>query len=105
MSTPNGNTNQPEKIASPIPGEARNLLEKLRPFRGIPLSVTVELGRSKLKLRDLLTLQYHSVFPLDQSAGSRLNVYVNGVLLGKGEPVVAEDQIGIRIDEILDSQH
>jgi flagellar motor switch protein FliN/FliY len=84
------------------PQETRQVNERLKPFRTIPMEVAVELGRGKLKLRDLLGLKYHSVFPLKEMAGSRLSVYVNGVLLGKAEPVVLEDRIGIKIDEIAD---
>ena len=68
------------------------------------MNISVELGRGKINLRDLLGLRYHSVFTLNQNAGTKLNVYVNGVLLGKGEPVVLDDRMGIKIDEILDSQ-
>jgi flagellar motor switch protein FliN/FliY len=84
--------------------ETRQTSERLKPFRTIPMEVAVELGRGKLKLRDLLGLKYHSVFPLNEIAGSRLNVFINGVLLGKAEPVVLEDRIGIKIDEIADTE-
>jgi flagellar motor switch protein FliN/FliY len=85
------------------PPEIRQTAERLKPFRAIPMDLSVELGRGKLKLRDLLGLKYHSVFPLEETAGSRLKVYVNGVLLGKAEPVVLEDRMGIKIDEIADT--
>jgi flagellar motor switch protein FliN/FliY len=103
-STPHAGTSPSEKPKSGIPPECRSLLEQLKPFRKIPMNVSVELGRGKLNLRDLLELRYHSIFKLDQHAGARLNVFVNGVLLGRGEPVVLEDHMGIKIDEIADSQ-
>jgi flagellar motor switch protein FliN/FliY len=81
-----------------------NALEKLKPFRSIPMELSIELGRGKLKLRELLNLQYHSVFRLEQLAGSRLNIFLNGVPLAKGEPVVIEDRVGIKIDEIVDNE-
>src|SRR5262245_39075277 len=84
--------------------EIRQTTERLKPLRTLPVEITVELGRGKLKLRDLLGLKYHSVFPLKEMAGSALNVYVNGVLLGKAAPVVLEDRIGIKIDEIADTE-
>ena len=93
-----------ERNKNVIPAEYRNALEQLRPFRKIPMSLQVELGRGVLSLRDLLGLRYHSVFVLDQIAGAKLNVYLNGVPLGKGEPVVLDDHMGIKLDEILDSQ-
>ena len=64
------------------------------------MELSIELGRGKLKLRDLLKLEYHSVFALDTNAGGKLNLYINGILLAKGEPVVVDNQMGIRIDEI-----
>ena len=93
-----------EKGRNAIPVEARNVLEQLKPFRKIPMSLQVELGRGKLSLRDLLGLRYQSVFPLDQNVGARLDVFLNGVLLAKGEPVIMDDRMGIKVDEILDSQ-
>jgi flagellar motor switch protein FliN/FliY len=80
------------------------VLERLKPFRTIPMELSIELGRGKLKLRDLLNLQYHSVFRLEQAAGSPMNVLLNGVLLAKGEPVVIEDRVGIKIDEVVDTE-
>ena len=86
------------------PLEARSILDQLKPFRAIPMELTIELGRGKLRLRDLLSLQYHSVFRLEQTAGSRLNVLLNGIPLAKGEPVVIEERVGIKIDEIVDTE-
>ena len=85
------------------PIQTRPVVELLKPFGTIPVELSVELGRGKLKLRDLLGLQYHSVFVLDQLAGSRLNAFINGVPLAKAEPVVVENRVGIKIDEILET--
>ena len=89
---------------SALAADARSILEQLRPYRGVPIDVCVELGRGKLRLRDLLELRYHSVFALDESAGSKLTVHINGIPIAKGEPVILDDQVGIKIDEILDMQ-
>jgi len=89
---------------STLSADARSILEQLKPYREIPINVSIELGKGKLRLRDLLELRYHSVFALDENAGSKLTVYVNGIPIGKGEPVILDDQVGIKIDEILDSQ-
>jgi flagellar motor switch protein FliN len=77
----------------------------IRSFRHVPVEVTVEVGRGTLKIRDLVSLRYHSIFELDRNAGSKLDVYVNGVFIAKGEPVVVNDQVGIKIDEILESEN
>ena len=93
-----------EDNKTPESMEARGVLDQLKPFRTIPMELTIELGRGKLKLRDLLNLQYHSVFRLEQAAGSRLNILLNGIPLAKGEPVVNEERVGIKIDEIVDNE-
>ena len=78
------------------------LLAALRPLRDVPMLLTVELGRGRLKLGDLLGLKFHSIFELDKNAGAKLDLYVNGVPLGKGDPVVVEDRLGIKINDIAD---
>ena len=103
-STPDNSTTAADKNAALLSAEAKSVLDQLRPFRSIPITLSVELGRGKLKLRDLLELRYHSVFPLDENAGAKLTVYANGIPLGKGEPVILEKQVGIKLDEILDAQ-
>lgn len=102
-SSPDNSTSPNEKNAS-LSADARSILEQLKPFRTIPMNVSIELGRGKLRLRDLLDLRYHSVFALDENAGAKLSVYVNGIPIGKGEAVILDDQVGIKIDEILDLQ-
>ena len=98
------NTNTPKDEQQTLePMEGRPVMDLLKPFRSIPMELSVELGRSKLTLRELLGLQYHSVFTLDQIAGSRLNAFINGVPLAKAEPVVVENRVGIKIDEILET--
>jgi flagellar motor switch protein FliN len=76
--------------------------EALRRFRRAPLLVTVELGRGKLNIRNLLELGYHSLVPVNRPAGSNLDIRVNGCLLGKGEPVIYENKVGIKIETIVD---
>jgi len=82
--------------------EAMAAQHGLRAFRGVPVDLSIELGRGKLKLRDLLRLQYHSVFTLDKPAGASLDLYANGILLGRGEPTFEEERVGIRINEIVE---
>ena len=102
-SLPDSNTSLNERNST-LSADARSILEQLKPYRGVPINVSIELGKGKLRLRDLLELRYHSVFALDENAGSKLTVYVNGIPIAKGEPVILDDQVGIKIDEILDSQ-
>src|SRR5690606_31150441 len=63
----------------------------------IPVQLTVELGRTKLSIRNLLQLAHGSVVELDGLAGEPMDVLVNGTLIAQGEVVVVNDKFGIRL--------
>lgn len=67
----------------------------------IPLEVTVELGRVKMVVRDVVELGSGSIVEIDKAAGEPVDVMVNGRLVARGEVVVIEDNFGVRITEIL----
>ena len=67
----------------------------------IPLDVTVELGRVRMLIKDVLELSSGSIIELDRVAGEPVDLLVNGRLVAKGEVVVIEDNFGIRITEIM----
>ena len=67
----------------------------------IPLNVSVELGRSKVIIKDLLQLGQGSVLELDKLAGEPLEVLVNGKLVARGEVVVVNEKFGIRLTDII----
>ena len=67
----------------------------------IPLHITVELGRTKILIKNLLQLTQGSIIELDGLAGETLNVLVNGCLIAHGEVVVVNDQFGIRLCDIV----
>lgn len=67
----------------------------------IPLEVTVELGRTKMIINDMLQLTQGSVVELSKNAGETVEIYVNQKLLGKGEVIVVNDRFGVRITEII----
>lgn len=67
----------------------------------IPLEVTVELGRVRMLIKDVLELSSGSIIELDRVAGEPVDLLVNGRLIAKGEVVVIEDNFGIRLTEIL----
>jgi len=67
----------------------------------IPLEVTVELGRARLTLRELLALTAGSVVELGKLAGEPLDVLVNGKLVARGEAVMANDKFGVRLTDIV----
>lgn len=67
----------------------------------VDLAVTVELGRVRLKVRDLLRLTEGSVVELDRAAGAPVDVLVNGSLVARGDVVIVDDELGVRITELL----
>lgn len=67
----------------------------------IPLQVSVELGRAKVVIKDLLQLGQGSVLELDKLAGEPLEVLVNGKLVARGEVVVVNEKFGIRLTDII----
>jgi flagellar motor switch protein FliN len=67
----------------------------------IPIQITVELGRTKLSIRNLLQLAHGSVVELDGMAGEPMDVLVNGTLIAQGEVVVVNDKFGIRLTDII----
>ena len=67
----------------------------------VPLQVTVELGRTRKLIRDILELAPGSVIELDKLAGEAVDILVNGKLIAKGEVVVIDDNFGVRITEII----
>lgn len=67
----------------------------------VPLDITVELGRTRMTIRQLLALGPGSVVELDKEAGEALDIMVNGQLLARGEAVVVNDRFGIRITDIV----
>ena len=67
----------------------------------VPLRVTVELGRTRMSVRQVLELQSGSVVELDRLAGEPVDVMVNDRLMARGEVVVVDDKFGIRITEIV----
>lgn len=67
----------------------------------IPLKVTVELGRSKMAIREILQLAQGSVVELSKFAGEPLEVLVNDKLIARGEVVVVNEKFGIRLTDII----
>jgi flagellar motor switch protein FliN/FliY len=67
----------------------------------IPVQLTVELGRTRVPIRNLLQLAQGSVVELDRLAGEPLDVLVNGCLIAQGEVVVVNDKFGIRLTDVL----
>ncbi|WP_144143677.1 flagellar motor switch protein FliN [Paraburkholderia sp. BCC1884] len=80
------------------PTSTRNDIEMIL---DIPVQMTVELGRTKIAIRNLLQLAQGSVVELDGMAGEPMDVLVNGCLIAQGEVVVVNDKFGIRLTDII----
>ena len=86
-----------EASDSPPPGEKRRLDLLL----DVPLDLSVELGRTRMTIQDLLGLGPGSVIELDKIAGEALDILVNDRLVARGEAVVVNDKFGVRITDIV----
>lgn len=67
----------------------------------IPITLSMEIGRTKLSIRNLLQLNRGSVVELDRLAGEPLDVLVNGTLVARGEVVVVNEKFGIRVTDVV----
>lgn len=67
----------------------------------VPLEVTVEIGRTKRQVREILDIRQGSIIELDKQAGDPVDIFVNGQLIAKGDVVVIDDNFGVRITEII----
>ncbi len=70
-------------------------------LHGVAMEVTVELGRTRLSVRDLLALSPGDVLELDRAAGSPADLLVNGRLIARGEVVVVDEDFALRVTEIV----
>jgi len=82
-------------------GAKANTMQDFDLILDIPVQMTVELGRTKISIRNLLQLAHGSVVELDGLAGEPMDVMVNGTLIAQGEVVVVNDKFGIRLTDII----
>lgn len=74
---------------------------KLDVVLDIPVNISMEIGRTKISIRNLLQLNQGSVVELDRLAGEPMDVLVNGTLIARGEVVVVNEKFGIRLTDII----
>jgi len=111
---PEGDASAPEpraagKKKSPKGGESATLkpleaavgADRLDLLSNIEMDVTAELGRTRMTVRELLSLVPGTVVELDRMAGSPIDLFVNGTLIARGEVVVIDEEFGVRISEII----
>lgn len=91
-----------DRIFQPLSGtDAHGQSRELDVIMEIPVTLSVELGRTRMTIRELLDLAKGSVVELDGLAGEPMNILINGYLIAQGEVVVVEDKYGIRITDII----
>jgi len=83
------------------PSAAENQSRRLELLLDVPLDLSVELGRTRMSIQDLLNLSPGSVVELDKIAGEPLDILVNDRLIARGEAVVVNDKFGVRITDIV----
>ena len=101
-------TLNPEETAELLRGEpdrsdtgADSLVRDLEFLYEVPLQVSVEVGRARILLKDLLQMGEGYVVELDKMAGEPLDLYVNGRLIARGEAVRIGDKFGIKLTEVV----
>ncbi|MOA26302.1 Flagellar motor switch protein FliN [compost metagenome] len=83
------------------PQDTSGSLQDIDLILDIPVKLTVELGRTKMTIKELLRLSQGSVVALDGLAGEPLDIMINGYLIAQGEVVVVADKFGVRITDII----
>jgi flagellar motor switch protein FliN len=108
------NPDSPENITPELPADSGSVFKDLNMgdvseenpqsidfILDIPVQLTVELGRTKMPIKNLVRLTQGSVVPLNTNVAEPLDVYVNGTLVAKAEIVVIQDKFGIRLTDII----
>lgn len=97
---------QPAQIFKQFSGEGQISSEPqgFDMIMDIPVALTVELGRTKIPIRNLLQLAHGSIVELDGLAGEPMDVLINGTLIAQGEVVVVNEKFGIRLTDIITTQ-
>lgn len=90
-----------QSVFKPLAGATSGSGNDIDLIMDVPVQLTVELGRTRLTIKNLLQLGQGSVVELDGLAGEPMDIFVNGYLIAQGEVVVVEDKYGIRLTDII----
>ena len=85
----------------PVNALGKEQAQNLELILGVPLQVTVEIGRTQRKVQEILEFSKGSLLVLDKLAGDQVDLFVNGKCIAKGDVVVIDDNFGVRITEIV----
>ena len=91
----------PATFANFSPSPVNSVSSDLNMVLDIPVQLTVELGRTRIPIKNILQLAQGSVVELEAMAGEPMDVLVNGFLIAQGEVVVVNDKFGIRLTDIV----
>lgn len=92
-------------VLEPLPpAAAAATVQNIELLMGVQLEVTVEIGRTRLAIRDVLALAPGSIVELDKLAGEKVDVLVNGQPIAQGEVVVVDENFGVRITDVVSRQ-
>lgn len=89
-------------VTHPKPMSGEDMASKLGRINNVEMALTVEIGRTRMSVRDVLSLEPGAVVELDRSAGAPADILLNGRLIALGEVVVMDQDYGVRITQILD---
>jgi flagellar motor switch protein FliN len=92
---------EPASFANFTPNSGAGGVNDINLILDIPVQLTVELGRTRIPIKNILQLAQGSVVELDALAGEPMDVLVNGYLIAQGEVVVVNDKFGIRLTDIV----
>jgi len=92
---------EPSAEGGPAPADVSPEDLKLDVILDVPVTVSMEIGRTQVNIRNLLQLNQGSVIELDRFAGEPMDVLVNGTLIAHGEVVVVNDKFGIRLTDVI----
>ncbi len=81
--------------------QGRNTEQGIDLLLDIPLQVSVEVGRARILVRDLLQMQEGTLIELEKLAGEPLDLYVNSRLIARGEAVMVNDKFGLRLTDVV----
>jgi flagellar motor switch protein FliN len=106
MSTPGAKAVEPQpaelgQLKPDAPDAAAGRELNLEVVLDIPVTLSMEVGRSRISIRNLLQLNQGSVVELERATGEPLDIYVNGTLIAHGEVVVVNDKFGIRLTDVI----
>lgn len=98
---PKSSEQSAEPIFKPLDQQGDGAQSEIDMIMDIPVQLSVELGRTRLTIKNILQLGQGSVVELDGLAGEPMDIFVNGYLIAQGEVVVVDDKYGIRITDIV----